>query len=255
MIAGNLRERGVLFSQRPVERLLAGAKTQTRRPVLPQPLGDFVGFETPPALAVWEHGNRVESWRNPLGVPGDRLWVREAWQALVLNGGLQDFGDLMPPEADEWWEAVETSALEREHQDNKTFSLLYRAGADEQTLMEIETWGWRPSIHMRRWACRLVLEITSVRAERLQAISDADLLAEGYDAGASGLRAFAGSWDATYEKKGVGWDADPWVWVAAFKVVEKPAPLPERTPEEDEEFDRQFREKVHQHFKKERGDA
>lgn len=251
-----IRELPVLFRALPVERILAGQKTQTRRPV-----AEAYG-------AFWDHAGYAPSvgadgrvaWdppgicppapRSPLGRPGDRLWVREAWQALVLNSNYQDWlnrGDAVC-DYDEWWESVETRDLDRARRENSTFSLVYRAGADFKTLGELDEIGWRPSIHMYRWACRLVLETTRIRVERLQQITAGDLAAEGYLVG--DRQAFVDSWDATYAQKGADWAENPWVWVADFKVVEKPEPAPARTPEEDAASDRQFREKVRQHTQK-----
>ena len=98
-----------------------------------------------------------------------------------------------------------------------------------RNLEDDEGFAWRPSIHMPRWAFRLVLEITDVRVEQLQAISEADALAEGiielngrytchggkYEC-RSPRAAFIEQWDST----GGDWDSNPWVWVIEFKRVE-----------------------------------
>lgn len=254
------RERPILFKTPLVEQILAGAKTQTRRPV--KNADNFWPHSVEQMLAPKEALDAFIRHHCPLGQPGDRLWVRETWQALVLNSNYRDWVNRDAsgcPDYDEWWEAVETADLEAERKNNSSFSLVYRAGASEAVLMDIELWGWRPSIHMYRWACRLVLEVTRIRVERLQEISGEDLRAEGYDFGLprfekDARRQFVASWDATYAKKGAGWVANPWVWVADFKVVEKPAPPEDlaMTEEEKEQFDRDFREKVRQ--MKERGD-
>jgi hypothetical protein len=82
---------------------------------------------------------------------------------------------------------------------------------------------WRPSIHMPRWASRITLTITDVRVERVQDISEADAKAEGVlmdDPDAifySGM--FAHLWNTIYHKRGLGWDANPWVWVIHFRVA------------------------------------
>lgn len=93
--------------------------------------------------------------------------------------------------------------------------------------------GWRPSIHMPRWASRITLEITGIRAEKLQDISAEDAMAEGAKESpqpyatmysfAEVMRTryregFANLWESIY---GPGsWDANPWVWVIGFRRVE-----------------------------------
>lgn len=238
-----IRERPVLFKTHLVERILEGAKTQTRRPV-----------RAGVPLITTDDRVAVTDQVGPLGRPGDRLWVRETWQALVLNSNYRDWvnrGDALL-DYDEWWEPVETAALEEQRQHNKTFSVVYRAGADRMTLMEMGEIGWRPSLHMYRWACRLVLEVTDVRVERLPEMSDADLAAEGYPATAAGLEQFAQSWDAAYAKKGAGWADEPWVWAATFKVVEKPPSREDlaMSEEDKERVTEEFRAAVKKHLKK-----
>lgn len=134
----------------------------------------------------------------PYGATGDRLWVREAHSLRPAVG------------------------------DPETIVAAYRATDHECNAP------WRPSIHMPRWACRLVLEVTAVRVERLQDISQADAIAEGIERYAAnpsywrdygnptGVMAAASSsymslWDSI---NGAGsWDANPWVWVIEFKRV------------------------------------
>ena len=84
--------------------------------------------------------------------------------------------------------------------------------------------GWRPSIHMPRWASRILLEVTDVRVERLQDISEADAVAEGVrnslhlPGGRFAKENFEHLW---WTINGDGsWDANPWVWVVEFKRVE-----------------------------------
>lgn len=268
-------EHPILFKTRLVERILAGAKTQTRRPVKDArgAFWDHAGYQPsvgPDGRVCWAPraiGGGPQP-RCPLGVPGDRLWVRETWQALVLKSNYQDWvnrGDALL-DYDEWWEAPwRRASLLKARAEDKTFSLVYRAGADKDLLMQMEDIGWRPNIHMYRWACRLVLEVTDIRVERLQEMPWEDALKEGVEpvmccrgyypetgdgCGCMGLPVddprpeFAASWDRTYAKKGAGWADNPWVWVADFKVVEKPEPPPPMTEAEKEQIAEEFREAV-----------
>lgn len=208
------RARPILFSGPMVCAILEGRKSQTRRVVKPQPPAEcgihyMIGNES--WLPVEKRGPLRHSWeawggplyesrpaghmcgnhavRCPYGVPGDRLWVRESWYSppRPLNDCLGYVADGDYPHG-----------------------MAYRV---------------RPSIHMPRCASRITLEITGVRVERLQDISEADCIAEGvetlgrdigreapYDA--AKLK-YASLWESI---NGPGsWDANPFVWVIEFK--------------------------------------
>ncbi|HBS3550839.1 TPA: hypothetical protein ACPXR4_005293, partial [Klebsiella pneumoniae] len=80
---------------------------------------------------------------------------------------------------------------------------------------------WTPSLHMPRWASRILLEITGVRVERLRSMSQDDARAEGVIAASGPMEAglaFRELWDSIYGE--VSWKANPWVWVIEFKRVE-----------------------------------
>lgn len=144
---------------------------------------------------------------------GDRLWVRETWAALGNEDGLP-VND--KDEAVEWGPGV---------------ACIYRAdtkpgeyGAD--VLPDEGQWfgKWRPSIHMPRWASRISLEVTEVRVQRIQEISDADILAEGIleeplnDPRSGAYRGqFQVAWEQIYRGT---WAENAWVWAVSFKRVQ-----------------------------------
>ncbi len=169
-----MKERPILFSGPMVRALLEGRKTQTRRMVKPQPTQMTNGevawpegraggvLHRPPAPQLWVDTNC------PYGQPGDRLWVREAWRPFwdgVDEPG--QLGDCIQYRAD-------GAKIKPEVPDVETG---YRF--DNMCDAEDPDPRWRPSIHMPRWACRIVLEVTAVRVERVRDIAPGDALAEG----------------------------------------------------------------------------
>lgn len=109
-----------------------------------------------------------------------------------------------------------------------THTFWYKADSSIQNVL------WRPSVSMPREAARIFLRVTDVRVERLQDISDKDLLREGevpyicadgtFDR-KNTKTSFLGMWDATLKPKDralYGWAANPWVWVIEFERCEKP---------------------------------
>jgi hypothetical protein len=187
-----VKERPILFQPAMVHALLAGTKTQTRRVVKGMRLEWLQPNNfTPEFVANPENG------LCPYGFAGDRLWVRErGWMAASKTAFLPFAGNESP------------------NAPRSPDGTPYRS--------------W-PSIHMPRWACRLVLEVTSVRVERLQAISEADSRAEGAPGYEEGVDApppepeYEWSYRASYRRlweqiNGPGsWDANPWVWVVEFR--------------------------------------
>lgn len=210
MSAETPRERPILFNEQMVRAILEGRKTVTRRVMKPQPdfLGSMVDPNTPfKTLDAGLHA-RITC---PYGEPGDRLWVREAWAADAQV-------DAIAPRDLSQGEPIWCPA---------DFSV-------RQTGCSMISKGrGRPSIHMPRWASRILLEITAVRVERLQDISEEQALAEGVrgepcdharqacsDIGCWGDTA-KGAFGFLWEQlNGAGaWQANPWVWVVEFKRV------------------------------------
>ena len=219
-----MKERGMIFNADMVRAILDGRKTQTRRIMKPQP-------EPCPRGGHWwpsnvfktmlhvedEMQNGKGGWGGlagdacPFGDLGDRIWVRETWAEAGASAP-----DLK----------------------------LYRANYPEhvpsiyENVPLAEEIRWTPSIHMPRWASRILLEITDVRVERLNAISEEDAEAEGIDMEAlydsqdcydciadhnmtgrpTVTGAFKYLWESIYGEE--GWKSNPWVWVIEFKRVE-----------------------------------
>jgi hypothetical protein len=228
MTTTTVREKPILFSGPMVRAILDGKKTQTRRVVKPQPAPGELIKKTKASMIpdaahladdLFDAGVRLDLPPHcPYGQPGDRLWVREAWTP--------DHADFYPH-----------------------FRTCYRADGGfeyernergEVYSSESKRWypfRWRPSIHMPRWASRLTLEITNVRVERLQEISEADAQAEGVepgcltcgenciDRGGCGWcrpayrDSFAYLWMELNGRD--SWDANPWVWVIEFRRLDQ----------------------------------
>jgi hypothetical protein len=213
-----MKERPILFQGAMVRAILSGAKTQTRRAIKLQTGRTFdehalVGAiqELRPvydSVAKTTVGHRAALIRCPYGRPGDRLWVRET--ALI-------------------WASNREVAYADDHEWNGIKRDMWNIAAQKQADPErwpgINNWKATPSIHMPRWASRITLEITDVRVERLQDISEADAIAEGAepilvppDGGSCPhVEGYRTLWESI---NGEGsWDANPWVWVVEFAQV------------------------------------
>ena len=189
-----MKEAPILFDGEMVRAILDGRKTQTRRPVHKDIASAIVGA-----------GENV-LYRCPLGQAGDRLWVRETF--------VQGF------EADE---CGDISSCD-ENGNAKPIQTWYRADGhiNWEDDGELCNTPWKPSIHMPRSASRITLEITDVRIERLQSISEADAKAEGIEPAECCLahyHGFSKLWQNVYGSE--SWEANPWVWVIEFRRVEK----------------------------------
>ena len=228
--SGIMKERGMIFNADMVRAILDGRKTQTRRIMKPQPEPCPRGGHWWPSnvfktmLHVEEEmQNGQGGWGGlvgdacPFGDVGDRIWVRETFCPVddTQYGG------------EKWVDYRATPKFEASHP----------AGWDCAP-NDAEALKWRPSIHMPRWASRILLEITVVRVERLNAISEEDAEAEGIDMEAlydsqdcydciadhnmtgrpTVTGAFKYLWESIYGEE--SWKANSWVWVISFKRVE-----------------------------------
>lgn len=193
-----MKERPILFNGDMVRAILDGSKTQTRRIMKPQPFIDEHGWFR------WE-GHEPGS---PYGAYSSNHIDRDAINIFV--------GKCCPQgnKQDRLWVRETFSA-------NEFMECTYRADGTVPC-------GWTPSIHMPRWASRITLEITNVRVERLQEISEQDAAAEGFDNSKSRAAietgwhekpkaAFHRTWDQIYQN----WNQNPWVWVIEFKSIQE----------------------------------
>jgi hypothetical protein len=196
-----MKERPMLFNAPMVQAILAGQKTVTRRPVKGAAEKWLIDF-TPEFVA--DPGNKL----CPFGQPGDRLWVRETWQ---LHEKFTDNCVVV-------YRASVSNSWTEFH---RRFPVELSRGISEKPFQ----YGWRPSIHMPRWACRILLEITAVRVERLHDMKAADCIAEGCAGGHDSIPGY--NYSATpgehfrhiWESTGGDYFANPWVWVIEFKRV------------------------------------
>ena len=212
-----MKETGILFNAAMVRAILDGRKTMTRRVVKDIPRGfEFDGkyghIKSPHPKANRfgafirrnnEFGGECDILPCPYGQPGDRLWVRET-HALVYARCWSGLPCVQEPDGHRW--------------------AYYREGFDRAAPR------WRPSIHMPRWASRITLEITGVRVERLQEITEKDARAEGvYPIVRPGLNgceeryyyaAFRELWESINAKRGYGWAVNPWCWVVEFRRID-----------------------------------
>ncbi|CAM6456694.1 TPA: hypothetical protein ACXNKZ_001218 [Klebsiella pneumoniae] len=230
-----MKERGMIFNGEMVRAILDGRKTQTRRPVrfpvLDKNLGcELAGNELAGELSA---GNYLNS---AFGRPGDRIWVRETWAILGNEDGCYvDWEDNLCKGDERSAARIYRASCEQRPGDYGLWSIPDDAYWKPHTKEHKFEGAWRPSIHMPRWASRILLEITDVRVERLNAISEEDARAEGIiDGGClncgepepcgcanpepDATDAFAYLWQSIYGQD--NWNANPWVWVIEFKRVE-----------------------------------
>jgi len=219
-----MNERPILFNGEMVRAILAGRKTQTRRvfkfnagsffkditgqvqahfefkTVYPMPKVGFVFWDSDASDSLREFSDKAYAestagYRCPYGEPGDRLWVRETFMVMDIGS----FGRVKN-------------------------TLLFRATDEEAVNMrwKPEFIKWKPSIFMPRNYSRLLLEIVSVRVERVQNISLQDAISEGMTCDlpfCNQQEEYEDLWNRIHKKRGFGWDTNPWVWVIEFKRV------------------------------------
>lgn len=244
-----MKERPILFSAPMVQAILAGNKTQTRRVVKgfdiqgPSSIGHYDWFKN----GKWEGAHKTSmSFSDssaadncPYGQLGDQLWVRETWGYFDPDGTGQDYES----------PACAKSSEYMMHEDNSCLLDYWLRRIAYKASFKLPEYGngpdapkkWHPSIHMPRWASRIQLEITNIRVERLQDISDEDAESEGIEScgrcggfgfieqggevfdcpmpecGISAATLFERLWKSINGAE--SWTANPYVWVIEFRKV------------------------------------
>lgn len=231
-----MKERGMIFNGEMVRAILDGRKTQTRRIMAPQPADDIErGIFPNPEVIGWKSSRRHKHGGTtahfcPYGKPGDRIWVREAFR---VHSRATDVATLVykASERNSWTEQTHRVPV----------AVCNKPATPEK---------WTPSLHMPRWASRILLEITDVRVERLNTISEEDAQREGVhtevwdqtvvarnyavsdeffqfwsedmphhvEMNQLYRSSFRSLWESIYGEE--SWKANGWVWVISFKRVE-----------------------------------
>ncbi|SQY48733.1 putative morphogenetic protein [Escherichia coli] len=190
---GEVKERGMIFNDEMVRAILGGNKTQTRRIVEEKFYGRAVAAE-------------LLAKHCPYGQPGDRIWVRETNR---VHGKATDVATLV------YRASVRNSWTEQTHR------------VPVEVCNKPVSEKWTPSIHMPRWASRILLEITDVRVERLHDMSEADAKAEGATPATYKITpseavyrvGFGDIWRSIYGQD--NWLSNPLVWVIEFKRIQE----------------------------------
>lgn len=219
------KERPILFNGPMLRAILAGKKTQMRRPLKPQPgpapEGEYFdayrggelgasGKRSASGACFWTNDNKqvLAFWAEPPAAVGDLLWVRETLRR--------------DPATDEWNYAECVAPVELDADDPNVGAMISWAHHKEGDVCT--------SIHMPRWAARIFLRVTDVRVQRVQDITEEDARAEGMQepsvAQAIGggdvteRRVFARLWSSVYGAS--SWERDEWVWALTFERVDPP---------------------------------
>lgn len=227
-------ERPIIFSSEMVRAILDGKKTQTRRTHGLEDVNKYPDLWTFVKIGILDYKTKRSAKGKfsayftseliepktisicpqvcPFGQPGDKLWVRETF-CLVDD---TEYGY-------EKWIEIDYRATPRYAE-----SCVTHPAGWENAPNDLEALKWRPSIHMPRWASRILLEIVSVRVERLQDISEEDAKAEGaslgrvFGEGKLGIKShregFIDLWNSINGKK-YPWESNAWVWVIEFKRI------------------------------------
>jgi hypothetical protein len=213
-----MKEHPIIFSGPMIRAILEGRKTQTRRIVKfssksISPNGPYVESDGNPEsllTAVHELQKLSTKLACPYGTIGDRLWVRESFARVEPY-----------PQIGERYEMPMGAPVSEVHREYWRKRIAFKADTDESFNQK-----WKPSIHMPRWASRITLEITDIRIERIQEVSDSDAFSEGIQAtvnegqldDGTAKGAFKALWNSINVKR-ASWESNPYVWALTFRRI------------------------------------
>jgi hypothetical protein len=260
----DMKERPIIMGAESVRAILEGRKTQTRRVIKPQPRwgSDVVGvkiidgvvfpinsFPSQCGCPIYLSGIKeyIYGTKQPYGVIGDRLCVKETWG--VVSHTFDENENICD------WKPNRPAKQIRELKFGTGYydgHVIYKAdggfewNAGDDCSIETKI-AWKSPLFMPRCASRILLEITDIRVERVQDVSEEDAIAEGVEFGSCWEEQFGEGyctgegwmdyrnadygcstpkesyktlWDSLNAKRGYSWEKNPWVWVIEFKVVE-----------------------------------
>lgn len=233
-----MAEKGILFNTEMIRAIMDGRKTQTRRPIRPQPMGRLCysmagsnagkwGYMTEICRKAWGYSGDdilrdptkedLEKRWTPLCHTDDLLYVRETW---FYESHMEDLTDGEPD--------LPSGRYKHRY-------VYYADQPDYPVNVGVGATGWRPSIHMPKEAARIWLKVTNVSVQRLKEITDEDAIAEGFEADETfkAHERFAMTWNSVYGfTKAVNgwrmsspenWGSNPWVWVISFEQIDREA--------------------------------
>lgn len=210
------KEKPILFSGPMVRAILDGTKTQTRRVakiaydrdgvpadyICNAPDSGWVlgfGNVSQYIFEKFVYDNYSNGIKCPYGMTGDRLLVKETWRRIPTSIKIPDGIHMKADDVYHWFDGSDAACIAKEYLDKKNIP---RDGK------------WQSSLFMPKILSRIQLLIKNIRVERIQDISEEDCLAEG-----SEVAEFKKLLNTINEKRGYGWDENPWVWVIDFERI------------------------------------
>lgn len=231
-----MAEKGILFNTEMIRAIMDGRKTQTRRPIRPQPMGRLCYSMAGSNAGKW--GYMTEICRKAWGYSGDDILQNPTKEDLEKSWTPPCHTDDLLYVRETWFYESHMEDLTAGEPDlpsgrYKHRYVYYADQPDYPVNVGVGATGWRPSIHMPKEAARIWLKVTNVSIQRLKEITDEDAIAEGFEADETfkAHERFAMTWNSVYGfTKAVNgwrmsspenWGSNPWVWVIKFEQVDQ----------------------------------